>query len=220
MSNIINLLQWFFINLLLNLTMIFFKKIAIYSLVVLLFSSTLSANSDFSTDESVLFVPKVDINGKPALKNVRLKLDFTNNTFQILGSSDYPKTLSDSVIKSDTNIVEQVTTGLRGCVKSSDNVICYFFITSDEKNNDVSIRTGKAFFVDDLGNKYTADEVEAGEKKSTFSISNPLVKGIPVLHKLYFSEISDLASNISVLSIDIDAESNDDSGAEFRDIEF
>ena len=107
--------------------MIFLKNITICIFSVLLFSSPLSANSDFSTDESVLFVPKVDINGKPSLKNVRLKLDFSNNTFQILGSSEYPNTLSDSVIKSDTNIVEQVTTGLRGCVKSSNNVICYFF---------------------------------------------------------------------------------------------
>ena len=93
-------------------------------------------------------------------------------------------------------------------------------MTSDEKNNDVSIRTSKASFVDDLGNKYTADEVEAGEQKSSYSVSNPLKKGVPVLHKLYFSEISDLASSISVLSIDIDAEARDDSGAEFRDIEF
>ncbi len=200
--------------------MIFLKNITICIFSLLLFSSTLSANSDFNTDESVLFVPKVDINGKPSLKNVRLKLDFSNNTFQILGSSEYPNTLSDSVIKSDTNIREQITTGLRGCVKSSNNVICYFFVTSDEKNNDVSIRTSKASFVDDLGHKYTADEVEAGEKKSTYSVSNPLKKGIPVLHKLYFSEISDLASSIRILSIDIDAEASDDSGAEFRDIEF
>ena len=147
-------------------------------------------------------------------------MDLSNNTFQILGSSEYLNTLSDSVIKSDTNIVEQVTTGLRGCVKSSSNVICYFFVTSDEKNNDVSIKTSNASFVDDLGNKYTADAVEAGEQKSSYSVSNSLKKGVPVLHKLYFSEISDLASNISVLSIDIDAEARDDSGAEFRDIEF
>ncbi len=199
--------------------MIFFKKITIY-IFLLLFSSILSANSNFSTNESVLFVPKVDVNGKPSLKNVRLKLNFSNNTFQILGSSEYPNTLSDSVIKSDTNIVEQVTTGLRGCVKSSNNMICYFLITSDEKKRDVSVDVDNSFLVDNLGNKYTASKVEAGGRSANGRVTNSLTKGIPVLHKIFFSEISDLALNISVLSIDVDAETRDDSGAEFRDIKF
>jgi hypothetical protein len=196
-----------------------FKKIALYTFVLVL-SSSLSANSNFNTDESVLFVPKVDVNGEPTFKNVRLKLDFSNNTFKILGTpADYPSTLSDSVIQSETNIVEQVTTGLRGCVKSSNDVICYFLVTSDEKNRDVRVLASSSFLVDDLNNKYTADKVEGGEEDSRIVITNFLVKGEPVLHKLYFSGVSDLASKINVLTIDINAESRDETGAIFKEIE-
>ena len=58
------------------------------------------------------------------------------------------------------------------------------------------------------------------ERKKHFFCIESIKKRYSCITQTLFSEISDLASSIRILSIDIDAEANDDSGAEFRDIEF
>jgi outer membrane murein-binding lipoprotein Lpp len=116
-----------------------------------------------------------------------------------------------------THTTEEITTELKGCKRSLDKVVCSFLVTANKKNRGIRVYSQSSYLVDNLGHKYSADKIVAGGGFSSDSIVNNFIKGIPVLHTIYFSEISSEASKISGLSIHYN---NDDFYAIFKEISF
>jgi len=175
----------------------------IYLFFFLSYFGITHANSSFDTSSSELFIPRVDVDGTPSFTNVKFKLNFSNNTFQIAGAESYPKTLFDTVIETTKSDLQEVTVGIRGCVKSSTNLVCHILITSDLKDQRIRIYLPSSFIVDNLANKYIPNKIEAGGVIDSKELNHGFIQGIPILHKLSFSNVSEEATSIVGLSLSI-----------------
>ena len=186
---------------------IIFSFIGIFAFLGML--STSYAISDFSTDSSVLIMPRVNVNGTTYYDNVSLELDFKTGTFKLLNATPAVPPQPDQIIETQT--VEKFSLGFQGCFRSGGNEVhCHMKITNTDFDKELFVNissglaplTGNAVYsklYDDLSNEYNASKIIiANTEINSRSGSAQLIRGIPAIAIFTFENISPKANSLTL----------------------
>ena len=184
----------------------------------------------FDTENSTLSINQLYVDGVKSFNNVKIKFNFANSTFQVLGAA--PADNSIPVNPIDTVTVNNFTIGLRGCVSVNKTVTCHLLVTSNEFDGTFSFcaKSGcisggeETMVVDNLNNSYTGSKVTLANESNNSRVSNVLlVADIPTEATIEFSNISTKAKNLSLVILGFIVIGNNDTTfnkIEFRNVAF
>lgn len=158
-------------------------------------------------EKGVLSMKELYMHGIKSHDNVKIELDFETSTFKVMDAVVANHAIPDNISESITH--NDVTVGLRGCLSENQVVTCHFAVRSDTQDRDINFCAssgclGTTEALDPLFNSYIASRITLGSQSSTYNIRDfSLVAGEVVAATAEFSNISDMATQFSLMKIEI-----------------
>ncbi|TXI16257.1 MAG: hypothetical protein E6Q62_11865 [Nitrosomonas sp.] len=174
------------------------KKIV--TALTLLLTPLLLGTANFTSNNGILVIPDVSIDGTSHYESVTLQLNLANGTFSVLDATPKDTSFSDTAL--GTMSAGEIKVDFYGCAHSGHNqVTCLTKVVSPNKDASISAYAGsESKLYDDLSKEYEASSVTTLDKSSggfLNAVDVVIIQGIPVEVKFIYDNIDPSATLIS-----------------------
>jgi TolB-like protein len=101
--------------------------------------------------------------------------------------------------------IKEFTFSVKGCRNSGEFLVCSVYITSNNEDREISMSAhgnNRAVVLhDDIGNEYTASNINLGEQFDKYKVTRRLIAGVPTVASFEFKGIDQYASMVTLLEI-------------------